>query len=107
MYTPVLQLTIASSPPVFSSPNQPRGVIVSGPYAFLVSSELASLTFENLRFSIKDGADFFLNLSSDEYQGTVAFVGTSPQVRCFDPVALTGVCVLSTNMVENACNGGR
>ncbi|CAM9148340.1 unnamed protein product [Ectocarpus sp. 12 AP-2014] len=57
----------------------PRAVIVSGPYAFLVSSELASLTFENLRFSIKDGADFFLNLSSDEYQGTVAFVGTSPQ----------------------------
>lgn len=80
--------------------------MVSGPYAFLVSSDLASLTFENLRFSIKDGADFFLNLSSDEYQGTVAFVGTSPQVRCFTPVALTVFFVLSSKHVREACNGG-
>lgn len=60
---------------------QPRAVKVSGPYAYLVYSDLASLTLTDLRFSIRDGADFFLNLSSDEYQGgSVAFVGTEPQV---------------------------
>lgn len=59
---------------------------------------------ENLRFSVKDGADFFINLSSVEYQGTASFVGMESQVRVhimislhvqLDPVSarLEAICI--------------
>ncbi|CAM9557975.1 unnamed protein product [Ascophyllum nodosum] len=57
----------------------PQTVIVSGPYAYLVSSDLHSLELLNLRFSVKDGADFFFSLSAEEYQGTAAFISTGEQ----------------------------
>lgn len=59
---------------------QAQTVIAAGPYAYLVSSDLPNLTFVNLRFSVKDGADFFINLSAEEYQGTAAFVSSAEQV---------------------------
>ena len=63
--------------------SQPRAVFVSGPYGYLVSSDLPSLTLKNLRFSVKDEADafFYLSTEEEEHQATIAFVGTAPQVN--------------------------
>lgn len=63
---------------------QPTTVIVSGPYAFHMSSNTVDLRLTNLRFVIRDKAKFSMDSNEGgnrvETMGSVSF-GTMPEIQ--------------------------
>lgn len=53
---------------------------ISGPYAYLLTSDKPRITFWNVRFVVKNEADFFVTFHSDEAEGMATFIGEYEQV---------------------------